>query len=88
LSPVGTDVLFPAIQRALADGGFQDIASVARLPGMSRAVLQSLDAIWRADIDLSSLPNDVSRLADLHLIETRIRQRLPRARCEIKVAAL
>jgi hypothetical protein len=99
LSPVGTDVLFPAIQRALADGGFQDIASVARLPGMSRAVLQSLDAIWRADIDLSSLPNDVSRLADLHLIETRIRQRLlhlietrirqrlPRARYEIKVAA-
>src|SRR3954470_23337069 len=62
LSPVGTDVLFPAIQGALADGGFQDVASVAGLPGMPRAVLQSLDAIWRADIDLSSLPNDISRL--------------------------
>lgn len=80
LSPVGTDVLFPAIQGALADGGFQDVASVAGLPGMPRAVLQSLDAIWRADIDLSSLPNRSSRLADLHLIEARIRQSLPIAR--------
>lgn len=80
LSPVGTDVLFPAIQSALADGGFRDIANVAGLPGMPRAVLQSLDAIWRADVDLSSLPNDISRLADLHLIETRIRQGLPAAR--------
>ena len=80
LSPLGTDVLFPAIQSALADGGFKDIANVAGLPGMPRAVLQSLDAIWRADVDLSSLPNDISRLADLHLIETRIRQGLPAAR--------
>jgi PD-(D/E)XK nuclease superfamily len=80
LSPVGTDVLFPAIQGALADGGFQDVASVAGLPGMPRAVLQSLDAIWRANIDLSSFPKDISRLADLHLIEARIRKALPIAR--------
>jgi hypothetical protein len=75
-APVGTDVLFPAIQGALADGEFQDVASVAELPGMPRAVLQSLDAIWRANIDLSSLPKDISRLADLLLIEARIRQGL------------
>jgi hypothetical protein len=80
LAPVGTDVLFPAIQGALADGEFRDIASVAGLPGMPRAVLQSLDAIWRANIDLSSLPKDISRLTDLHLIEARIRQGLPTAR--------
>jgi len=47
---------------------------------MPRAVLQSLDAIWRANIDLSSLPKDISRLADLLLIEARIRQGLPTAR--------
>jgi len=46
-----------------AYGEFQNVASVAGLPGMPRAVLQSLDATWRADIDLSSLPKDVSRLA-------------------------
>ena len=74
IAPVGTDVLFPAIQGALADGEFQDIASVAGLPGMPRAVLHSLDAAWRADIDLSSLPKDIGRLADLDLIEARIRQ--------------
>jgi hypothetical protein len=79
-APVGTDVLFPAIQNALADGEFREVASVAGLPGMPRAVLQSLDAIWRANIDLSSHPTDICRLADLHLIEARIRQGLPTAR--------
>lgn len=80
LAPASTDVLLPAIQGALAEGEFQDVVSVAGLPGMPRAVLHSLDAIWRADIDLSSIPNDISRLADMHLIEARIRQGLPTAR--------
>jgi len=44
---------------------------------MPRAVLHSLDAAWRADIDLSSLPLQIRRFADLSLIETRIRERLP-----------
>lgn len=44
IMPLGTDALFPAIQAALAAGEFKDIASVAGLPGMPRAVLQSLDA--------------------------------------------
>jgi hypothetical protein len=80
IAPVGTDVLFPSIQAALAAGKFRDIGSVAALPGMPRAVLQSLDAAWRADIDLASLPKDIARLADLDLIEARIRQGLPSAR--------
>jgi hypothetical protein len=80
IMPLGTDALFPAIQAALAAGEFKDIASVAGLPGMPRAVLQSLDATWRSDIDLASLPKDISRLADLDLIEARIRQGLPTGR--------
>jgi PD-(D/E)XK nuclease superfamily len=80
IAPVGTDILYPAIQAALADGGFQDIGRVSSLPGMPRAVLQSLDSAWRADIDLSSLPQDIRRFADLHLLEMRIRERLPAAR--------
>jgi hypothetical protein len=64
----------------LAAGGFQDLGSVSSLPGMPRAVLQALDAVWRADIDLSSLPQHVGRFADLHLLETRIRELLPASR--------
>ncbi|PPQ19412.1 hypothetical protein CV770_10420 [Bradyrhizobium sp. AC87j1] len=80
IAPVTTDVLYPAIQAALAAGGFQDLGSVSNLPGMPRAVLQALDAVWRADIDLSSLPQHVGRFADLHLLETRIRELLPPSR--------
>src|SRR4051794_11731647 len=47
---------------------------------MPRAVLNALDAAWRADIDLTSLPQDTGRLADLRLIEERIREGLPAAR--------
>jgi hypothetical protein len=80
IAPVGTDVLFPAIQAALAEGDFRDLASVAELPGMPRAVLQSLDATWRSDVDLALFSKDAARLADLALIEARIRQHLPTAR--------
>ncbi len=80
IAPVGSDRLYPAIQAALAAGGFQDIGPVSSLPGMPRAVFQSLDAAWRADIDLSSLPQHIRRFADLHLIETRIREHLPPSR--------
>jgi hypothetical protein len=47
---------------------------------MPRAVLQALDALWRANVDLSSLPQRVGRFADLHLLETRIRKLLPSSR--------
>lgn len=80
IAPLTTDILYPAIQAALAAGGFQDLGSVSSLPGMSQAVLQALDAIWRADIDLSSFPQHVGRFADLHLLETRIRELLPASR--------
>ena len=80
LAPAGTDHLYPAIQAALAAGGFQDIDLVSNLPGMPRAVLQTLDAVWRADIDLSSLSSESQRFAELHLVETRIREQLPPSR--------
>jgi len=79
-APVGTDVLFPAIQVALAAGDFTNIAQVAGLPGMPRAVLQSLDAVWRADLDLASHPDGNGRLDDLHRIESHIRRILPASR--------
>ncbi|WP_413993325.1 PD-(D/E)XK nuclease family protein [Labrys okinawensis] len=76
-TPAGTDVLYPAIQAALAAGGFQDIADMAGLPGMPRAVLQSLDSVWRTDLDLASLAHEAARFHDLALIEARIRENIP-----------
>jgi hypothetical protein len=70
-------VLYPAIQAALAAGGFRDFGGVAEMPGMPRAVLHSLDCAWRADLDLSSLAGAAARFRDLHLIEARIRDRIP-----------
>src|SRR5882757_7493334 len=73
-TPAGTDVLYPAIQAALAAGGFQDVGDIAGLPGMPRAVLQTLDSVWRTDLDLTSLAHEAARFHDLALIETRIRE--------------
>ena len=95
----GTDVLYPAIQAALAGGGFRALGAVSPLPGMPRAVLRMLEAAWRADIDLLSLPANVDRFDDLLAIETRIRSHLPPARmlprdlrdaalCRVNLAAL
>lgn len=91
LAPASSDVLYAAIQAALEAGGFAAIEPVSLLPGMPRAVLHALDAAWRSDIDLSALPSDIARFADLLAIETRVRallpgsQRLPR---DLRDAAL
>jgi RecB family exonuclease len=78
-TPAGTDVLYPAIQAALASESFGDIGTIAGLPGMPRAVLHALDCAWRADLDLSSLASETPRFHDLHRIETFIRDHIPPA---------
>lgn len=80
IAPAGAEELYPAIQAALIGGGFLDINGVSSLPGMPRAVLHSLDAAWRADVDLTSHAQRSPRCADLNLIETRIRELLPSSR--------
>lgn len=78
-TPAGTDVLYPAIQGALASESFGDIGTVAALPGMPRAVLHALDCAWRADLDLSSLAGEAPRCDDLHRIEAYVRDHIPTA---------
>lgn len=78
-TPAGTDVLYPAIQAALASESFGDIGTVAGLPGMPRAVFHALDCVWRADLDLSSLAGEAPRFGDLHRIEAYIRDHIPPA---------
>src|ERR1700730_14473119 len=49
------DVLSPAIASALEAGGFDEIEEVRGLPGMARAVMQTLDRAWASDLDLGTL---------------------------------
>lgn len=73
------EVLQPAVRSALQDGGFQDLESVRDLPGMTRAVLRTLSAVWRADLRLIDRSEGSARLADLALLEDRVRRALPSA---------
>ena len=71
------EVLYPLIRAALADGGFAKFAGVTDLPGTPRAVMETLRKVWNADLDLGELRQQDEHLADLHLIENRIRRDLP-----------
>lgn len=71
------ELLAPAIAGALSGGGFKEIEEVRILPGMVRAVMQTLDRAWASDLDLDDLANTSSRLSDLALIQQRVRAALP-----------
>jgi RecB family exonuclease len=76
LQPAGASNLTPLVRAAIDAGGFADIEPVRTLPGMTRAVLASLERMWAADFDLASRATGHARLGDLHLIETRVREGL------------
>lgn len=69
----GADELYPAIKAALEVGGFASLRDVAALPGMPRAVLETLSKVWKADLDLAEVATGAGRLADLMEIERRVR---------------
>jgi hypothetical protein len=75
------DLLAPAIAEALGEGNFKDIDSVKDLPGMVRAIIQTLDRVWTADIDLEALSTTSPRLSDLALIEHVFARYCPLERC-------
>ena len=76
-SLAGPEQLYPAIRAALAQGGFAELNAVRNLPGTPRAVARSLQSVWRADLELRELSGRSSRLADLQLIEQRVKEALP-----------
>lgn len=78
LRPAGPENLYPAIRAALAQGGFAELDAVRDLPGTPRAVARSLQAVWKADLDLALLGARAPRLADLHRIEQRVVAALPK----------
>jgi hypothetical protein len=74
----GPEELYPAIRAALAQNGFAELDAVRDLPGTLRAVARSLQAVWKADLDLARLSAHAPRLADLHRIELCIAAALPK----------
>jgi hypothetical protein len=75
--PVTHESLQRATAAALAAGGFKEIGPLCELPGMLRASTATLDRAWRAGLDLEALSGAAPRLADLALLETRVREALP-----------
>lgn len=73
------EVLFPLIRSALAEGGLSKFNNIAALPGMPRAVMETLRKIWNAGLDLPSLEGRGEQMADLERIEAHIRRQLPAA---------
>jgi len=77
LRPVHSEDLESALQMALKAGGFAEIEPLAALPGMARAAARTLRRTWDADVDLEAFRSP--RLADLALLERRVRECLPPA---------
>lgn len=66
------------IRSALDEGGFTDFESIRLLPGMTRAVASTLARVWSGDLDTASVEfSPGGRLADLAVLDLRVRARLP-----------
>jgi hypothetical protein len=75
--PALPEDLEPAIKEALTTGGFSDLEEIRQLPGTTRAVAATLTAVWAADLSLARLAPTSQRVADLALLERRVRDALP-----------
>jgi hypothetical protein len=75
--PARSQDLEPAIRTALAAGGFRELERMRQLPGMTRSITLTLTKIWHSDLPLENLPSHAGRVADLLLIEQRVRTSLP-----------
>lgn len=73
--PANAEDLQAAVREVLDRGGFADLQDLTGLPGIVRAVQQTLNSVWRADALLDSTAGP--RLADLARIDAGVRQCLP-----------
>jgi hypothetical protein len=78
---ITAEVLEPAVQLALREGGFSELDRVRELPGITRAVARSLRRAWEADVDLIAFAkrDGTPRLRDLARIEQGVKRYLPPA---------
>ena len=75
--PATSDALYPAVAAALAAGGFAEIEQIRDLPGMIRAATRTLTNAWRVDFSFQDHRAQSQRIADLALVEARVRASLP-----------
>jgi hypothetical protein len=75
LQPIDPEKLQEAVRAALAGSSLAEFDAIKNLPGMVRAAVNSLDKVWRANIDLSTATNP--RLMALHTVEAEALRRLP-----------
>ncbi len=77
LEEVASDLLQQLVREALDAGGFRSIGDLAGLPGTVRAVTTTLRKVWDAGLDLAARAQQHPRMADLAIIEERVREGLP-----------
>ena len=75
LQPIDPERLQEAAQSALASSSLGELDVIKALPGMTRAVVSTLDKVWRAGIGLSTSTN--RRLAALSTLESEVLRVLP-----------
>ena len=75
LQPIDFEKLQDAARAALETSNLGELDAIKDLPGMARAVVSTLDKVWRANIDLSTSTN--ARLEALHALENEMLRRLP-----------
>ena len=69
--------LFEAIDTALKREGYGRLDGVRLLPGMARAVVETLTAAWHADVDLELATPRSQRLDEIGLLQKHVRENLP-----------
>ena len=75
--PADEEMLHPVISRVLTEAKLTELAPVAEMPGMIRAVTQTLRRLWHADFNLDAVADQSARLRDLAQIQTLVRAALP-----------
>ena len=77
LRPASSEELDLAIRAAFEGGGFCELQDLPGFPGAVRAVARTLQRVWEANLPTADLASSSSRMADLDLIQRRVRQALP-----------
>jgi hypothetical protein len=75
LQPIDVEELRDAVSEALETVKLGELEPIKNLPGMVRAVIGTLDKVWRAGIDLAGETH--SRVQSIRMLETEVLRRLP-----------
>jgi len=75
LRPIDPEALRDAVRESLASVALGELDPIKNLPGMVRAAVNTLDKVWRADLDLSEGKHP--RLQALRNLEEEVVRRLP-----------